>query len=1630
MKRILNITVLMVIAILITMSVYSQTQDEIIAEAVCGQRIAQYDVKLNSPFVKERRGESETVNPETGNVSYTLSLFNLNARTFDETLSLTYNSASAKLKQESYCNTGVALHNINENFTDKEIAKANFAVGWKFNIPFVESMYNTTFVHMPDGTVYLEDASSDTGLSGYMLKNVTFKKSDSGYLLNYLDGTVYKFDTDGFLTEKSDRNDNYVQYNWNKSLTPYVLEKITSCTGQSISFKYLDSAVEITLNGRKVTLGVEKQSDADKIPFLTYFIDAVNRKTSFEYSQKTIDYALVLDSEKMDINYYPLTSIIYNTGLKTIYKYDTAKKFSGNGYMSYLKLSERYDISNLEMVNRQQYFYNGEPDGYPKYSSGYIPSDYKYSAVIINQDSKRELISYNSVHDISEREISVGNKPQSRLLYKYDKRNRMPVQIVSEMFGNSGNDRAVYSEFVYNDRGELLSYDTYDNISDKGKQKKEYLYSNFYGINTYLKYKTDKATTVEVKSDTDSNGKNIEKTQIFVNGNLVKTIRYKYDDFGNNVYIKKQTDNDTYKTEKFVFTDKTGYAYPEQHIICGVEDTDGDTFDVYEEFEYDFFGNIISYTDACEGKTIYEYNNLGNPVKQILPNGGIRTVLYDYNKNTLKTSDALGNTLLYTYDPLGRLVFVKDGKGNILTQKEYAPTGLLECETDAVGTSFHYTYDGFNRVSGISAKDMTGKILSFTSYSYDEAYIFDGKTYSRFETSLKGETGEYKTAYLFDFLGRQRLCENGNGENKRITTYEYDYAGNNIRTVLPDGSITDCTYNAFGNMLSSTRDGVSEYYTYDLLGNMKSHTDGEGNTVTSSYNSLGLNLKNTFPYNGGNSFSVTKNYYDPCGRVTKRTDAEGNSEKYFYDNSGNLVSCLYGDGITTYEYDAENRIISMSTGKAGNLHTQHYEYDSFGNLVKSTDEMGFSQSYTYDLNGNVLSCIDKNGNIVYNTYDGLNRIIRTSNSLDNTCFDYTYDSAGKLVRVNNTEYKYNTFGELISQKEGNIEQKYSYNSLGLRTEYSVENCGVVQMNQNYTYDAFGRLSAVTSPLGRQSYTYDRAGRLVSTYGDTSKIGTQYSYFPSGNIESQIQIVGGKITDEVRYEYDRNGSRTLEKSFDGEKRYTYDSRNRLHEVIDGGILSVYSYDDFGNISAVNYFSENVSSSTKYVYDANNRLTESFEDNLRTEYTYDKQGNLICRKNDIGRTDYFYNGFNKMTGVSGENLTAEYTYDYSGLRTSKTVNGVFTQLVNDGQNVSAQYVDGRVNCFYRGISLIGYTDSDSNANFYQFNAHGDVISVLDCFGNTVHSYDYNEFGKQKESAENLFLPQYGMKADTNPFRYCGEYFDEETGFVYLRARYYSPDIGRFVSEDPIKDGNNWYVYCGNNPILFIDTTGLQREAGYYTIDGVYGWYDDPDAAEFGKDSIAYKIIDRAGRNWFAIDSPDERKKQHAIAEHARELARGRYEMVYLTDADIDAGVTIHTIGKKQYKDVSVPIDNALAEIKLEAESKWVVDFPWFISKVDNHKPWDIKRETPWNETIKSTYPGRHDAQVIYHGSIVTLEYLGNYTYGYIGRAMGLSNDVLHMGSYVVAKFPIKGEALENEFNDWKAIDKGVAAYDKNN
>lgn len=110
-----------------------------------------------------------------------------------------------------------------------------------------------------------------------------------------------------------------------------------------------------------------------------------------------------------------------------------------------------------------------------------------------------------------------------------------------------------------------------------------------------------------------------------------------------------------------------------------------------------------------------------------------------------------------------------------------------------------------------------------------------------------------------------------------------------------------------------------------------------------------------------------------------------------------------------------------------------------------------------------------------------------------------------------------------------------------------------------------------------------------------------------------------------------------------------------------------------------------------------------------------------------------------------------------------------------------------------------------------------------------------------ADAKLTPKAVEYVEDDPFGYCGEYYDAELDMVYLRNRYYSPEIGRFITEDPIKDGFNWYVYCGNNPIMFVDPIGSE----YIVVSGGAYKEDDPWPYEFIEPAIK-KLNDLAALN----------------------------------------------------------------------------------------------------------------------------------------------------------------------------------------
>ena len=246
-----------------------------------------------------------------------------------------------------------------------------------------------------------------------------------------------------------------------------------------------------------------------------------------------------------------------------------------------------------------------------------------------------------------------------------------------------------------------------------------------------------------------------------------------------------------------------------------------------------------------------------------------------------------------------------------------------------------------------------------------------------------------------------------------------------------------------------------------------------------------------------------------------------------------------------------------------------------------------------------------------------------------------------------------------------------------------------------------------------------------------------------------------------------------------------------------------------------------------------------------YTYDDNGNLLRKGTVDGAELYEYNGFNQLVVFKQGDGGAAYGYNASGIRVSKQVGETYTYYLLDGGDVVAECEDGLFSAIYtRGVNLI-YRLTMDGVDYYLHDAHGDVVALTDDFGAVTKRYAYDAFGNEENPED----------SDTNPFRYCGEYFDKETGTYYLRARYYDPAIGRFTQQDThwspanmiygdnprkiyerqdalglstctyapeisaIMQSGNLYVYCTNSPVMYSDPSG--QTATEEALSSLYNW-----------------------------------------------------------------------------------------------------------------------------------------------------------------------------------------------------------------
>lgn len=1363
--------------------------------------------------------------------------------------------------------------NITNNAREKSIVSASkyiFGEGWSLDIPYLDvDVEDDVYVHLPNGQTYKANFDNGIGLQDYELTDIIFTKDTtsgngiekSAYKLGYINGDSYYFTNKGELILEKDKFNNKISYYWEEIDGKRLLKRVLDSVGRSVDILYNDTTTIFKSGTSSVRFVKTPISGEEGKYYLSSFVDAAGRHTRYGYTFDKAEFDSIGEPPANNL-YVNLTEIVYPTGVKTQYQYTkSTKNLGSSGYMEYFKVKERFDLIDDKVYNQLKYQYYNEPDGYPTYKVSTIDELYKYFTNVIDSNGLTTRYMYNSKHQEYTKEQYLDNKLLKQVRTNYNVKLNLPTKVITKTFNTKGNSSEKIDTYDYDYRGNLIAenhpIDSRRVSSDE--YKTFYTYDDEYNLLTSKKYKTDEDTTVQIKYNLGEDKRYVDEEKVYSNGNLISNKAYKYDKYGNIISLSIEKEPGYWITDRFEYSSDYKGAYLTSVVYEDIIDADGNTNDIKIEYTYDYnTGNKLSQIDGNGNTVSFRYDKLDRLTKEILPDNLSRLYEYDDNNNTLSVTDANRNQLIYYYDKLGKLMKVVEPIDNqALVNLEYDENENLISEKDGNENIKKYEYDRLKRIKEVTSIDRKGILLSQTKVGYNEAYEDrHGNTYFKVTVSNKGDSYDKVTKYYFDKF--DRLIKQGrmNGSLEETAEFKYNYLDNQIEIRNFAGEKVKYQYDALGRLIKGTDgNGNSTSYKYDSLGNLVSQTDEIGQTVFFEYDRLGRKISERLPFER-DKYSTTKLYYDEGNNLTKIIDPEGYITKQYYTNR-NLLSAVEKivasneSYLTKIEYDGEGNIKNIQKGLDGwndlTYSQVSYEYDSLNRLTTQVNESGKKTSYRYDNNSNLTEVIDRNGIITYITYDGLNRVVKKHNSKDGakTAVDLSYDKLGNTTKITDESgtrtFKYDDLGrlELINYDNG-IRQYYSYDKSDRITRFKVKQGSSKEIDLKYSYDKIGRLTKVNDSGKNFAYQYDAIGRLTEEVNGVTGIRSKYQYYPSGNLRKLIHYNGEEIENSFMYRYDLRGNQT--KKIEGKDitNYYYDSLSRIKTVLNSDGIQNYKYDDLNNISEVVEIKGNNISETHYTYDLNNSLilkeTQNGSEQIQQRFEYDLEGNMLNKEEVIKYRDnlisnkvtkYLYNGNNRVSQViDPNNRIISYIYNNEGLRTKKDFGAEAINYYYDRGNIVLEtnkdnFITAKN---IRGNKLIYRDTNKTSPYYYLHNAHGDVVKLLNEKGKLIKDYSYQPFGLEKAKLNNSFgnkqftgIWQQEIENIDNPFRYSGEYLDEETGNYYLRARYYDPSIQRFITEDSYKGrasepfSLNLYTYTYNNPIKYVDPSGHMPTKG---------------------------------------------------------------------------------------------------------------------------------------------------------------------------------------------------------------------------
>ncbi len=649
--------------------------------------------------------------------------------------------------------------------------------------------------------------------------------------------------------------------------------------------------------------------------------------------------------------------------------------------------------------------------------------------------------------------------------------------------------------------------------------------------------------------------------------------------------------------------------------------------------------------------------------------------------------------------------------------------------------------------------------------------------------------------------------------------YRYDAAHRVTGTIKPDPDGAGPIHYAATRITHSPTTGMKTKVEYGELSQWRDESIqpsawGAAFTIFRvedfTYDAYGMKLTEQLS-SGGVAYALTQSNYDGLERL-KCSTVRMNTATYgsLPDACSLGTAGAYGpDRVTLNTYDATVHVLTIQR--------------AYGTSAAQT-----YATYTYSGSGQQTTMADANSNLTSLTYDGLDRLQTmyfpskttpwTASSTDYEQYDYYDNGPRKTLRKRDAQvvtYYYDSLKRLVRTQypAGTISDIYvGYDVRGLRT---LAQFGTAGAKLTTTYNGFGEpLSSTTDQSGTArtlGYLYDLDGnRTHLTFPD----GVDFTYGYDGLDRMSSLSETSPSTQLIGVTYDNRGQRTslVRGASVATTNFGFDNVSRLtmltHNLDGSGTANdetlTFTYSPASQIASRNLsnavYSYPVTSGTSTIYAANGlNQYATIKTGTTATPTYDPRGNMTWD----GSTNYGYDIENRLLSTSAGH-TATLSYDPVGrlFQTSGNGGGAVTFL-HDGDQIVAEYSTGGtlLRRYVAGTRVDeplvwyeGATVGAANRRYFFADHQGSVVAVSNSVGAKLEIDSYDPYGGP-------------APGNSVRFQYTGQVSLPETGLYYYRARYYSPQLGRFMQTDPVgyKDDLDLYTYVGNDPLDRTDPSG---------------------------------------------------------------------------------------------------------------------------------------------------------------------------------------------------------------------------------